>query len=201
MPKKNKFNPAKERTVILLKPDTVKRGLVGEILSRFEKVGLKIVALKMIWVKAAIVAQHYSDNKKYLIAIGEKTLKAYQEYGLDPHKDLGTKDAYAIGKMVRKWNMDFLTSGPVVAVLLEGLHAVDEVRMIVGHTLPRYALPGTIRGDFSLDSPVLANLRKRSVKNIIHASGSVKEAKLEEKLWFHNKEIFEYKRADEDIMF
>lgn len=196
-----KADPRQEKTVILLKPDTVKRGLIGEILIRFEKVGLKIVALKMVWVDADLVAKHYPDNKDYLTSVGNKTLKTYQEYGADPNEELGTKDAYKIGKMVRQWNMDFLSSGPVVAVLLQGLHAVDAVRMMVGNTLPRFAEPGTVRGDYSLDSPILANMNKRTVKNMIHASGNVEEAKFEAQLWFRENEIHDYKRADEDVMF
>jgi len=194
-------DPRQEKTVVLLKPDTVKRGLSGEILRRFEKAGFKIVALKMVWVKADMVAKHYPDNKDYLTAVGNKTLKSYSEYGKDPNEELGTKDAYEIGQMVRKWNMEFLSSGPVVAVILQGLHAVDAVRMMVGNTLPRFAEPGTIRGDFSLDSPILANRQKRTVKNMVHASGNVEEAKFEEELWFKKNEIQEYKRSDEEIMF
>lgn len=198
---KKREDPRKEKSVVLLKPDTVKRGLIGEILSRFEKAGFKIAALKMVWVKEDLVAKHYPSNREYLISVGNKTLRSYEEYGKDVNEELGTKDAYEIGKMVRKWNMDFLSSGPVVAVLFQGLHAVDAVRMMIGNTLPRFADPGTIRGDYSLDSPILANLNKRPVKNMIHASGSIEEAKLEEELWFHKNEIFDYKRADEDVMF
>ncbi len=198
MPSKD---PRKEKTVVLFKPDTVKRGLSGEILVRFEKAGFKIIALKMVHVDADLVAKHYPDNKEYLTLVGEKTLKTYKEYGQDPSEELGTRDAYEIGQMVRKWNMVFLSSGPVVAVLLQGLHSVDAVRMLVGNTLPRFAEPGTIRGDYSLDSPILANKQKRSVKNMIHASGTVEEAKFEEELWFRQNEIHDYKRADEDIMF
>jgi nucleoside-diphosphate kinase len=194
-------DPRKERTVVLLKPDTVKRGLIGEITTRFEKVGLKIVAMKMVWVNQDLVAKHYPDNKDYLTAIGNKTLKTYEEYGQDAGEELGTRDAYEIGVMVRKWNMDFLSSGPVVAILLQGLHAVDNVRMMVGNTLPRFAVPGTIRGDYSMDSPILANMNKRPVKNMIHASGTVAEANFEAQLWFRENEIHDYKRVDEDIMY
>lgn len=196
-----KIGPQKEKTVVLLKPDTVKRGLIGEILHRFEKAGIKIIGLKMAWVNADLVAKHYPDNKEYLATVGNKTLKTYKEYGQDPDEELGTKDPWEIGKMVRQWNMDFLSSGPVVAVLLEGIHAVDAVRMMVGNTLPRFAEPGTIRGDYSLDSPILANKQKRTVKNMIHASGNAEEAKFEEELWFRKNEIHDYKRADESIMF
>ena len=201
MPKEKVKSPIQERSMVLVKPDGVKRGLIGDIVNRFEKAGLKIVALKMVWVEKSLVAKHYSDNKEYLISVGNKTLKTYAEYGKDPEEELGTKDAYEIGKMVRNWNMEFLSSGPVVAILLEGLHAIDNVRMITGDTIPRFAQPGTIRGDYSLDSPVLANLNKRSVKNIIHAYGSPEEAKFEEELWFRQNEIHQFKRADEEAMF
>ncbi len=194
-------DPRKERTVVLLKPDTIKRALIGEITSRFEKAGFKIIGMKMVWVDATHVAEHYPDDKEYLTSVGEKTLKTYEEYGKDPNEEIGTKDAYEIGKMVRQWNMDFLSSGPVVAMLLQGIHAVDGVRMMVGNTLPRFAEPGTIRGDYSLDSPILANQQKRTIKNMIHASGNVEEAEFEAQLWFRENEIHDYKRADEEIMF
>jgi nucleoside-diphosphate kinase len=185
----------------LLKPDTVKRGLIGEMISRFEKVGLKLAAMKMVWVDADLVAKHYPDNREYLTAVGHKTLKTYAEYGKDPHEELGTKDPYEIGKMVRQWNMDFMSSGPVVAILFQGLHAVDNVRMMVGNTIPRFAEPGTIRGDYSMDSPILANMNRRTVRNMVHASGNNAEAEFEAKLWFHEKDIYDYKRVDEDIMY
>ncbi|MFH0804978.1 MAG: nucleoside-diphosphate kinase [Patescibacteria group bacterium] len=194
-------DPRSERSVVLLKPDTVKRGLIGEIIGRFEKAGLKLVAMKMVWVTADHVAKHYPNDREYLTTVGNKTLKSYEEYGKDANEELGTNDPYEIGVKVRQWNMDFLSSGPVVAILLQGLHAVDNVRMMVGHTLPRFAPPGTIRGDFSLDSPILANQQKRTVRNMIHASGNTEEAEFETKLWFHEKEIYTYKRVDEDVMF
>lgn len=192
----------RERTVVLVKPDGVKRGLVGEILSRFERMGLKIVALKMAWVDEDLVKKHYPEERtEFLRGMGEKTLKTYGEYGKDPGEELGTKDPFEIGKMVNAWNVEFLQSGPVVALLLEGHNAIDNVRQVVGNTLPTFAAPGTIRGDFSTDSPVLANQRKRAIRNLIHASGNQEEATYEEELWFHHDEIYDYKRADEDVMF
>jgi nucleoside-diphosphate kinase len=190
-----------ERTLILLKPDSVKRALTGEILGRFEKAGLKIVGLKMVWVTKDHAAKHYTSNEEFLVGMGNKTLKTYEEYGKDPHEELGTKDPLEIGKMVRAWNLEFLSSGPVVAVVLEGNHAVTSVRKIVGATLPVFSEPGSIRGTYSVDSPVLANARKRAVRNMIHASGTVEEAKSEIELWFHKDEIYDYHRADEDVMF
>lgn len=191
-----------EQSVVLVKPDGVKRGLVGEITTRFEKAGLKIAAMKMVWVDKEFAGKHYPEERTELLkGIGEKTLQTYEKYGKDPNESLGTKDPLEIGKMVNRWNMDFLSSGPVVAILLEGPHAIDNVRMVVGATLPVFADPGTIRGDYSLDSPALANERKRAVHNLVHASGNPEEAEYEKQLWFRNEEVHDYKRVDEDIMF
>ena len=192
----------KERTVVLLKPDAVGRGLSGELITRFEKTGLKIVALKMVWADEELVKKHYpSDREEFLRGMGEKTLKTYEEFGKDPEDELGTKDALEIGKLVHSWNIDFIKSGPVIAMLLEGHNVISNVRQMVGTTLPSKAEPGTIRGDYSVDSPILANERKRAIKNLVHASGNLEEAKYEAELWFHKNEIHEYKRADEDAMF
>mgnify|MGYP001568102382 CR=1 FL=1 len=188
-----------QKTVVLVKPDGVKRGLVGDIVSRFERVGLKIVALKMVWVEKEIVASHYKDEREYLTVIGMRSLDDYKKYGLDPNESLGTDDPYEIGQMVRKWNMDALTVGPLVAVLIEGVSAIDVVRKMVGDSLLTKAVPGSIRGDFTVDIPILANLRKRPMRSIVHASGNVEEAEFEKKLWFKEKEIYDYKRAGEDL--
>lgn len=194
-------NP-KEKTVVLIKPDGVKRGITGEIITRFEKAGLKIVAIKMVWISKALARKHYPvSRKEWVKGLGEKTLETYKQYGFDPKEEIGTMDVNQIGKMVAEWNVEFLSSGPVVALLLEGIHAIDNVRMIVGKTLPTFADPGTIRGDFSVDSPDFANKQKRAIHNLVHASGNLKEAKFEEQLWFRKNEIYKYKRADEDIMF
>jgi nucleoside-diphosphate kinase len=193
----------KERTVVLVKPDGVKRGLIGEVISRFEKMGLKIIGLKLVWADKELAAKHYPDSRTELMkAIGEKTLATYEKYGRDPKEEFGDKTPEDIGKMVNKWNIDFITSGPVIAMVLEGVHAIDNVRAVAGNTLPVFAVPGTIRGDFSIDSPALANVKGRAVRNIVHASGNVEEAKYEEQLWFRNDDIVDnYKRTDEDVMF
>ena len=193
----------KEITVVLVKPDGVKRGLVGEVISRFEKMGLKIKAMKMVWVDSGIAEKHYPQDRTELMeAIGKKTLDTYEKYGRDPKEEFGRMTALEIGKMVNKWNIDFIISGPVVAILLEGIHAIDNVRMLAGHTLPVFATPGTIRGDYSIDSPALANVKGRAVHNIMHASGNSEEAKYEEQLWFRKDDIVKnYKRTDEDVMF
>lgn len=189
-----------ERTVVLVKTDGVKRGLVGEILARFERAGLKIIALKMIWVDQEIVGQHYKDDDEYHRSVGVKTLENYQKYGLDANETLGTTDPVEVGRLVRKWNMDYLSSGPVVSVLLQGYDCVAIVRKMVGHTFPQTALPGTIRGDLAHEAPLIANVDKRSTMNLVHASGSKEEAEFEEKLWFHEKEIYSYKRLEELLL-
>ncbi|KKR71375.1 MAG: Nucleoside diphosphate kinase [Candidatus Woesebacteria bacterium GW2011_GWA2_40_7b] len=181
-----------EKTVVLIKPDGVKRGFIGEILSRFERVGLKLVSAKLIWVDKTHIGKHYKDDRDYHKSVGVRTLENYKNYGLDPKEKLGTKDPVEIGKLVRKWNMEFMTSGPVMAMLLEGADAVKIVRKLVGHTYPAEAVPGTIRGDLSIESAYIANTEGRTIKNLIHASGTVEEAKFERKLWFKEKEIYKY---------
>src|SRR4030042_6868850 len=168
-----------EESVVLIKPDGVKRGLVGEIIRRFERAGLKLIALKMVWVDKDVVGKHYTNKKAYLISVGKKTLESYQKYGKDPREELGTKNPLEIGKMVREWNMEFLSSGPVIALLWEGPSAIEIVRKIVGSPFPGSAPPGTIRGDYSFDSAHFSNASKRTVRNLIHASGDAKEAKFE----------------------
>lgn len=201
MSKKNIKSLKEERTLLLVKPDGVKRGLVGECLRRIEQRGLKLIALKMVQPSEAHAREHYPGTEKWLRGMGEKTLETYAKYGKDPLRELGTKDSLKIGKMIYGWNTDFLTSGPVVAAVVEGIHAIDMVRKIVGKTVPAFAEMGTIRGDFSVDSPALANEGQRAVHNIVHASGDPGEAKFEIVHWFSSGEIHDYYRAEEDIMF
>ncbi len=185
---------------MIVKPDGVKRGLVGEIVRRIEQRGLKVVALNMFQATKDQLNKHYSDAEANLKAMGEKTLATYQKHGMDAKKEIGTDDPVKIGKMVHGWITDFMTSGPVVKFVVEGLHAVEMVRKIVGSTMPSAAEMGTIRGDYSVDSAVLANSQKRGVRNIVHASGNVVEAEAEIKLWFKPEEIHSYVRAEEEIM-
>ena len=187
--------------MVLIKPDGVKRGLTGEIVKRIEQRGLKIIALQMFQAKKDDLVLHYSDSDSNLRSMGEKTLATYVKYGLEPLKEIGTDDAVKIGKMVHGWIVDFMSSGPIIKMVVQGLHAVEMVRKLCGNTMPANAEMGTIRGDFSVDSAVLANAQKRGIRNIVHASGTLAEAEAEIKLWFTFSEIHEYKRAEEDIMF
>lgn len=190
-----------EQTLVVVKPDGVARGLIGEIIRRMERVGLKVVASKMLQVTSEHAEKHYPKDRTALWkGIGKKTLDNYSEMGVDPKTELGTDDAEEIGHMVRVWLHKYISEGPVFAMVLEGPHAVELVRRIVGHTLPLKADSGTIRGDFSYDSSYLANSAKRPIRNLVHASGDVEEAKYEVSLWFEPSEIVSYKRSDEDAM-
>lgn len=194
-------HPKEEKTVVLIKPDGVKRGLIGEIISRFERRGLKIIALQMIHPTKEQIDAHYPKDKEWIERLGKKTLADYKEHGFDAKKELGTEDPLEIGKMVRGWLIDFMSSGPIVKMVVKGIHAILMVRKIVGASLPSQAEMGTIRGDFSVDSATAANRDKRAVHNIVHASENEKEAKHELEFWFSPEEIHDYKRAEEEIMF
>lgn len=191
----------RERTLVFLKPDGVQRGLVGAVIGRFERAGLKLVGMKMLWPTRELLDRHYPQDENFLKTIGGKTKEAFASYSLDVKKETGTDDPLEIGRQVRGWLIRYVSSGPVVAFVVEGIHAVSVVRKLVGDTLPYRAAPGTIRGDFSVDSPTVANLARRPVRNLIHASGSLEEAAFEIPLWFRDEEMFIYERDDERTMF
>lgn len=190
-----------QQTLILVKPDGVKRGLIGEVLSRIERRGLKVVAVKMVSVERAHLEKHFPSSDEWVGRLGDKGLKTFADYNLDVKEYMGTDDRNEIGKMVKETLYAYMTSGPIVAAVIEGLHAIDMVRKVAGHTLPVFADMGTIRGDFSVDSPAIANTEKRAIQNIMHASETPEEAENEIALWFKPEEIHSYKRADEDVMF
>jgi len=185
-------SPRKEQTVVLIKPDGVKRGLIGEVISRIEKRGLKIVSLEMIWAKRGQIDKHYPKDRKWITRVGQKTLASYKKYGINARKEMGTEEPFAIGKMVREWLLDYLTSGPMVKVVVKGNHAIEMVRKMAGNTMPAQAELGTIRGDFSVDDPGIANREKRAVYNILHISETPEESRHEVKFWFAIEDIFDY---------
>ena len=154
-----------QRTLILFKPDAVQRGIVGEILTRFERVGLKIIATKMIFPNKEHYYKHYESIGKMVSRRGEKAFD-----------------------MV----LDFMTQGPVIAMVFEGVEAVDLVRKLVGGTEPKSAMPGTIRGDYSHMSFGYADEAGKGIPNLIHASGDPKEAAEETAHWFKDHEIYDY---------
>ena len=157
-----------ERSLVIVKPDGVERGLIGEILKRFENAGLKIIGMKMVWIDRKFAEKHYGAHKS---------------------------------KPFFKELVDFITEGPVVAFVLEGVHAVENVRRLVGPTSPHQAAPGTIRGDFAHISMAYASKMGLGGKNIIHASGTLNEAKDEIKLWFGKDELHSYTTVHEKHVF
>ncbi len=181
-----------ERTLIVLKPDAVKRGLIGEVLGRFEKIGLKVIGMKMMVPTKELVTTHYSDD--LIPIVGNKTKQDWDTYGVEY-----TDSAEEIGSMIVEATRDFMRSGPVVAAVLEGGHAVEVVRKLVGSTGPKDSAPGTIRGDLAHLSLGRASIQKKGAANLIHASGNVAEAKQEIVLWFKPEELFEYKLVHEDF--
>lgn len=197
----NKKSLKEERTFLMLKPDGVRKGLIGELIKRLEQRDLKIVALEMFQPTVAQVDNHYPKDPAWIKRLGEKSLKTYEKYGLDPIEQLGTKDADEIGKQVRKWLIDYMISAPLVRMVVQGVHAVDMVRKIVGPTMPALAEMGTFRGDFSSDSAAIANSEKRAVMNLAHASETPEEAEHEIEFWFGDtSKIFDYKRHGVDTL-
>lgn len=159
-----------ERTLVLLKPDAVQRSLVGEIIQRFERTGLKISGMKLVRISKEFAKRHYTED----VAVRR-------------------------GEKVRSWLINYITEGPVVAIVLEGIEAVEQVRKLVGPTAPKDAMPGTIRGDYAHISFGHADEKQISIKNLIHASGSSEEAKAEIALWFSDSELFSYKIVNEHL--
>lgn len=202
MPGKYKTHPLPtEQTFSMIKPDGVMRGLIGEIIKRFEQRGLKILALKMVHPTKEHVDGFYPKDPAWVRRLGEKTIGTFVEYNLDPVKELGSDDPEKIGKEVRDMLVSFISSGPVVAMVIEGIHSITVVRKLVGATLPVFAEPGTVRGDYSHDAPTAANMENRGIFNIIHASETKEEAAHEVKHWFKEGELMDYDRSDHVIMF
>lgn len=188
-----------EKSLVLLKPDAVQRGIVGEILHRFEKMGLKVAGAKLVQIDEQFGAKHYNHDDAWKKRVGERSLNDCSDYNLDPQKIYGTTEPKQIGAVIDKWNAEFLSIGPVFAVVLQGPNAVNRIRDHVGKTFSTISPAGTIRGDYGLDSAYSGMSRKRTSYNMIHASGSTEEAKEEIALWFSDDEILEYRRVHEDL--
>lgn len=191
-------SPKEEKTFVLIKPDGVRKGLVGEIIKRLEQRDMKVVALEMFHASRREMDTHYPKEEKWIRRLGEKTMATYAKYGYDVKKDFGTSDLFRVGKTVRGWLLDFMSSAPMVRMVVQGVHAVDMVRKIVGPTMPYLAEMGTIRGDYSADSPVNANTERRAIYNLVHASETAQEAKHEIEHWFGRKPAYKYGRFGVD---
>ncbi len=187
----------KEQTLVLIKPDGVQRSLVGEILRRYERTGLKLIALKFLIPTEEQAKNHYLVDPNWLENVGKKAIGAYEKKG--------EKSPFATplecGQAVLERNAKYLSSGPIVAMVWQGNQAVGVVRKITGATEPLTSDVGTIRGDLTIDSYQLADADSRSVRNLIHASGSSEEAAKEIKIWFNEDELIKYRLINESILY
>lgn len=191
-----------QRTFCMVKPDGVMRGIVGDIVYRIEKAGLKVVAMKMLSPNEEQIRKHLpASDEAWVHRLGGKSLSGFDSLDVTAKEVLGTEDQMTIGKEVVESLVAYMTSGPVVCMVVEGIQAIDMVRKLAGHTLPFKADVGTIRGDYSVDSPAIANAEKRAIHNLFHASENVSEANNEISLWFDAKEIQAYARTGEDVMY
>jgi len=184
--------------LVIIKPDGVQRTLVGEIIKRYERIGLKLSALKMTIPDAPQARSHYMvGGEAWLETVGEKAAEAYKKKGLvSPYKTFREN-----GVVILEANTKYLSSGPVVVMVWEGHEAVALVRKITGSTEPLSSDVGTIRGDYTLDSYRLADTGGRSIRNLIHASGTPEEALKEIPIWFSPDEIFSYRLIVDEILY
>ncbi len=186
-----------QQTLVLIKPDGVARGNIGDIISRFERIGLKIMAMKMILPKSEEADKHYALTEEWMQGVYTKAKTKYEAAG----ESFPYADHKEYGKVIKDGLVDFLMSGPIVAMVLEGEQAVALVRKLVGATEPMSADPGTIRGDLSPDSYQLANNQNRPLRNLVHASGTVDEAKNEISIWFTDSELHNYEHVMENALY
>jgi nucleoside-diphosphate kinase len=187
-----------ERTLLLVKPDVIQRQIVGEILSRFERKGFKIVGMKMLNATKEQVGEHYTDEEGYLIETGEKAKKGAIARG----EDVSNWNSLERGKIIRKNNIVYLTCGPIIAMVLEAHGVISGVRKLLGSTSPAEGDVGTIRDDYSYDTFALADYVSRATRTMFHASDSVENAEREIKIWFKESELCsDYETVAEKIFF
>jgi nucleoside-diphosphate kinase len=185
------------RSLVIIKPDGIQRSLIGEIFKRYERAGLKLVAIKMVIANEEIIEKHYTLDPEWRRRTGEKTIKGYLDKGLEPI----STDPLEITRILLEKLKKYMTAGPILAMVWQGAHAVPIIRKITGTTEPLTSDVGTIRGDFVLDSYQMTDLDGRSIRNLIHASGSDQEAEQEINLWFKPVEILDYKLVQEQILY
>lgn len=192
-------HPSKERTLVIIKPDGIQRSLVGEIVRRYERTGLKLIGMKMLIATEEMAIKHYYEvgGDAWLEEVGRKARASYEKKGLQsPYAD-----NMANGRAVMESNAKYLSAGPVVAMVWEGNQACALVRKITGGTEPLTADVGSIRSDYTLDTFALADIDQRSVRNLLHASGNSEEAEKEIPIWFAGNEILQYKHIQEAILY
>jgi len=187
----------KERTLVLIKPDGIQRSLIGGIIHRYERTGLKLIGLKLVLATEDLIEKHYLIDPDWKIKTGQKSIDAYQAKGLKPLSD----DPEQTGSRVLDTLKKYLTSGPIVVMVWQGMNAVGVIRKITGGTEPLTSDVGTIRGDFTIDSYQVADTDKRATRNLVHASASVDDAEKEINLWFKPEELIKYRLIGESILY
>lgn len=189
-------HPKYEKTFVILKPDAIQRSMIGKLITRFENVGLKVSAMKIILATEDQCWSHYSKDDTWFTEKGNKIIENRQKNNLPIEKE-----AIEYGKDIIRALVKFMTCGPIVPIVLEGNSAVEIVKKLVGSTEPLTSDVGTIRSDFTLDSYELANLDDRAVRNLIHCSDKVEEAERETAIWFNKAEILNYRLVAEQILY
>jgi nucleoside-diphosphate kinase len=194
-----KNHPSQERTLVIIKPDGIQRSLIGEIVKRYERTGLKLIGLKITIPSKEIAIKHYYEvgGDAWLEEVGRKAREAYEKKGKQSPYATNMEN----GQAVMESNAKYLSSGPVIAMIWQGNQAVGLVRKITGGTEPLTSDVGTIRGDFAIDTYAMADMDQRSVRNLLHASGSVEEAEKEIPIWFSEDEIVGYTHLQEKILY
>lgn len=185
-----------QRTLVAIKPDGVQRGLIGEIITRLERTGLKFVGFKFFVPTEELCWAHYNKDEAWFSEKGAKVMKSREGAGLPVEKS-----ASEYGKDIVRQLVVFMTCSPVLVMALEGNEAVEIVKKLVGGTEPLTSAAGTIRGDFTLDSYDLAAVSGRAVRNLIHCSDKPEEAEREIKLWFKDEELVKYSIVQEKILY
>ncbi|MES2213514.1 MAG: nucleoside-diphosphate kinase [Patescibacteria group bacterium] len=190
-------HPKKERSLTIIKPDGIQRTLVAEIIGRYERMGLKLIGIKMCVPTEEQIVKHYTLDPEWRRITGEKRINAAREKGETPP----STDPLEITRIVLEKLKKYMTSGPVIAMVWEGAHVVEIIRKLTGSTEPRMSDVGTIRGDYVLDSYLMSDADGRSIRNLVHASGSAKEAEAEIAHWFRADELMDYTLIAEKILY
>jgi nucleoside-diphosphate kinase len=188
-----------EKTLIIIKPDAVCRGLIGTIFETFENVGLKLLAAKMLKPDRQVIEKHYPGTKEWIAEMGKKTLASFKESGADVKKTMGTDDPFKLGQFVYDRLIKYWMEGPMIICVWEGPHAIAIARKLRGHTIPYLSQTGTLHAAYSFDSSPLSASLNRVVKTFVHASGDKAEAEREIKYWFGTTEFKTYKREVDEL--
>lgn len=190
-------HPKEERTLVVIKPDGIQRSLAGEIVKRYEQAGLKLVGIKMLVPTEELIDKHYLLDPEWRVKTGMKTIESYRAKGKTPPSE----DPLEITDVILRNLKKYMTKGPVVAMVWQGIHAAAIVKKITGGTEPLMSAMGTIRGDYTIDSYEIADIDKRAVRNLVHCSGNAAEAVQEVPLWFAPGELIDYRLINEAMLY